>query len=256
MKPAYVRGVGLWAPGFASADDWCAGRSDEAVDKPACALLEGALRRRATGLTRIAVDAFCQAASEAGGDSASIPSVWATAHGEHASAMKLLWMMHRGEGKVSPIHFHNSVHNTASGYASIAAANAASSTTLTGGPELVAASLLEGFCRIETQGGECIVVVADEPFHAPFVRDDMTAPLALAFHLTSEADGARMALSGLRRDAVSAVKLTERFGSLYVSAGLPLLEHLVYTRPGTVALELETGDAGPVWCVDLERVSD
>ena len=52
-------------------------------------------------------------------------------------------MMHEGEGKLSPTKFHNSVYNTASGYASIACGNHAPSSTISGGPEIVGIGLLE-----------------------------------------------------------------------------------------------------------------
>ena len=65
-------------------------------------------------------------------------------------------MMLRGEGKLSPTHFHNSIHNTASGYASIATGNGAPSTTLSGGAELVASSFLDIFGRpARTSACEC-----------------------------------------------------------------------------------------------------
>jgi hypothetical protein len=205
-------------------------------------------------LTRMSVEVFDQATRAAGSRPEAIPTIWATAHGEHDTAIKLLRMMGRGEGKLSPTHFHNSVHNTPSGYASIAAGNTSPSTTLTGGPELVASSFLEAFCHLEARAGEIAVVFADEPLQAPFSRPDMRAPLALAFCLSSEPEGAMARLSHLRSDAHQPVEPRERFGRLYVSAGLPLLEHAVFRKSGTIALELEGPLNGPVWCVDLEQL--
>ena len=34
MKPAYVHGLGLWTPGYASAGAWCRGISDPEIDAP------------------------------------------------------------------------------------------------------------------------------------------------------------------------------------------------------------------------------
>lgn len=255
MNPAYLRGVGLWTPEYANPEAWCRGESGpRAATKPEAALLKGALRRRASPLTRMSVEVLEQATSAAGANPGAITTIWATAHGEHGTAIRLLKMMRRGDGKLSPTHFHNSVHNTPSGYASIAAANGLPSTTLTGGPELVASSFLEAFCHLEAGAGEVVIVMADEPLQAPFDRQDMRAPLALAFFLSSAPEGASTALRGLRRAVFPAIKPHERVGRLYVSAGLPLLEHAISRKPGTIALELEGLSQGQksVWCVDLE----
>jgi len=254
MKPAYVRGLGLWTPGFASASAWCRGDSDPSIEAPDVALLVGPLRRRSTRFTRMAVDVLHQATTEARCDVTTVPSVWATSNGEHTTAISILGMMRRSEGKLSPTHFHNSIHNTASGYASIATGNGAPSTTLSGGAELVASSFLEAICHLEASAGDVVVVLADEPLLPPFDRAGGTSPLALAFCLSSRPEGASASLSGLRRDAVAPVKHHDRFGRLYVAAALPLLERIALGRPGTVPLELEGERAGPVSCVDLELV--
>ena len=135
MRPLYVHGLGLWTRGYPGLVAWCAQQRDPSAEKPEAELLEGPLRRRAPPLTRMSVEVLRQATAQAGCDPSGVRSVWATAHGEHTPAIKLLEMMKRGEGKLSPTHFHNSVHNTASGYASIATENRAPSTTLTGGSE-------------------------------------------------------------------------------------------------------------------------
>jgi len=197
------------------------------------------------------VEVLEQATIGSGCDPENVQSVWATANGEHSVAIKILGMMRRGEGKLSPTHFHNSVHNTSSGYASIATGNCASSTTLTGGGELVASAFLEALCRLETDRN-VVIVLADEPLQPPFERGGKSSPLALGFYLSCESAGAMAQVSGLRREEVSPVRQSDRFGRLDVSAALPLLEGIVLGRPGTIPLELEADDSGPVWCLDLE----
>lgn len=251
MNAAYVRGLGFWSPGFAELECWMQRKEDSSVQKPPAALLEGPLRRRATPLTRMAVEVFEQAIRSARRDPAKVHAVWATAHGEHSTAIKLLEMMRRGEGKLSPTHFHNSVHNTAGGYASIATGNAAPSTTLTGGTELVASALFEAWCLLESTGRDVVLVLADEVLRAPFARADTTSPLALALLLSPESEGALGVLSTLRRRAVAALPDHAHFGHLHVGAALPLVEAIADGRPGTFALELDSGRRNPVWAVDL-----
>lgn len=252
MRAAYVRGLGLWTPGHADPAAWCRGVPDPEVSNPEAQLLSGALRRRASPLTRATIEAFQQAVSEAGCDRALTPSVWATAHGEHETAIAILDRMWCGDGKLSPTRFHNSVHNTASGYASIASHNRCPSTTLTGDRQLVGSAFLEAFCQLEAGASDVALVMADEPILPPFDARGARAPLAIAFALSSRPDGARAVLSPPRRDAVAPVKRDDHFGDLYVSAALALLERVVRGRPGTVALELEGGREEVVWCLDLE----
>ena len=254
MNPVFVRGVGLWTPGFGDAHAWCAQEHDAEVTRPSASILEGALRRRATALTRMGVEALQQAAAMSGANLGEIGSIWATAHGEHATAIALLRMMHRGQGKLSPTHFHNSVHNTASGYASIAAENKLPSTTLTGGAELVASTLLEAATWLNAFDRDVAVVLADEPLMAPFEHADTEVPLALSLLLSPREEGAIARLGDVRRDRVAPVKLHDRFGRLHVAAALPLVERIVTGEPGTVGLELEEPGPrpGPGWCVDLD----
>ena len=252
MRPIYVRGVGLWSPGYAGLDAWLENKRDPSVTKAPAALLEGALGRRATPLTRMAVEVFEQAAHGGRLDTSTLRSVWANAHGEHSAAIRLLEMMPRGEGKVSPTHFHNSVHNTASGYASIASHNAAISTTLTGGTELVASALLEAWSLAQSSGAPVALVWADEVLRPPFAKSDIPEPLALALLLDPQPEGALAALESLRRDtAVPALPQHEHFGRLHVGAALPLVEAVAKGERGTVALELDAKRPGPVWCVDV-----
>ncbi len=255
MRPVYVCGLGLWAPGHADPAAWCLRKEDPSVEVPEATLLTHALRRRASHLTRMGVEVLQQAISRGGRDSTNTPSVWATAHGEHETALAILGMMQRGEGKLSPTQFHNSVHNTASGYASIAAGNCVASTTLTGGSELVATTFLEGMCLLEAGESDVVLVLADEPLRRPFDQHTPGASLALSFCLSARRHGAIAVLADLRRHHAPPIKRHERFGSLYVSAALPLLERIVLGEPGIVALEFESEDAGPVWCLDLELAS-
>lgn len=253
MKPVYVCGLGFFTPGFASAEAWCDRKEDPSIEKPEASILEGPLRRRATPLSRLAIEALVQAAAAAALDLSTVSTVWATAHGEHTPAIKMLRMMRTGEGRVSPTQFHNSVHNTAGGYASIASQNTGRSTTLTGGSELVGAAMLEAWCLIEDGAKDVAVVLADEPLQAPYAPDPPTAPLSLAFVLSADAEGALGRLEGLARCEAPKVDVDARFGNLYVGAGLPLLEAIVARREGTVVIERGAAESGPVWTVDLAR---
>ena len=200
----------------------------------------------------MAAEAFDQAVRAAGADASSVASVWATAHGEMEIAVAILEMMNRGSGKVSPTRFQNSVYNTASGYVSIACGNRAPATTLAGGPELVGTTFLEALCQLATGTDEVVVVLADEPLHPPFDPRGVRAGLAIAFCLSARLEGAVARIANPRRADLKPVAQREPFAGLYVSGALALLEAIAAGRPGTIPLQVESGDPGPVWCLDHE----
>jgi hypothetical protein len=249
---AYVHGVGLWTPGFSNAEAWCSNRgSDEALE-PEAKLLHGAIRRRATRMTRLAVEALQQAGTDAGCDLSSVPTVWATAHGEHETAVAILGMLTRAEGRLSPTKFHNSVYNTASGYASIATDNRAPSTTLSGGADLVAMALLEALCFLQAGAPEVAVILVDEPILPPFDARGAQAPLSVAFCMSSDPTGARARISDLRQADVTPAAIHPRFGGLYVSAALPLLQAILANESASLPLEIACQQEAPIWVVDVQ----
>lgn len=251
---AFVRGLGLWSPGFSSVSDWCSGASRSEAVKPEASSLGGALGRRATALTRIGVEALQQAASDAKVEVSAVPTVWATAHGEHETAVEILRGLVLGDGRISPTRFHNSVYNAAAGYASIATGNRQPSTTLAGGADLVAMALLEGLCVLHAGARDVIVVALDEPMLPPFDARGAAAPLAVSLCLSADSGAAQARVSGLRRRDVAPVARHPRFGGLYVSAALPLLEAVANGRRERVALELDHGQTQGVWTIDVEGV--
>lgn len=251
MNPVYVRGLGLWTPGFSGTQAWCEENRNPEAMKPEATLLKGPLKRRSTAVTRMAVEAFTQAATQANCDPASVPTIWATAHGEHSTAIHLLEMMHKGDGKLSPTHFHNSVHNTPGGYASIATRNVAPSTTLTGGSELVSAALFEAICLVDSLQCDIVLVFADEALKAPFDVPGSDLPLALGFCLGPHGDPSLARLENLARDAAPAEPV-ESFGHLHLSTALSLLEQVFHRRSGRVALQSQSHESDEVWAIDVE----
>lgn len=254
MSELYVRSVGLWSPGYANAPAWCTGDVDAAVEAPAANFLRGPLRRRATAQTRAAVEVLGQVVAEAGWDSSKIATIWGTAHGEHATSIAMFEWMARGEGRLSPTQFHNSVHNTAGGYASISQKNTTTSTTLTGAGELVVSGFVEALGLLRAGCEHVALVFFDEPLKVPFSVPGMDATLALGFGLTSQAEGSVAKLGVLQRESWKGVRPAVHFSGMHVAAALPLLEHVVSGRAGDVALQLET-EASPVWQARIEPVN-
>ena len=87
MRPLFVCGLGLWAPGYPDAQAFARRQADPSVVAPAGALFAPGMRRRTSLLTRAAAEAFAQAAREGGADLATVPSVYASAYGEIATTI-------------------------------------------------------------------------------------------------------------------------------------------------------------------------
>ena len=251
MSEMYVRSVGFWAPGFANARAWCQGEADANEEAPGASLLQRSLRRRATAQTRSAVEVLGQVVGDANWDGSQIATIWGTAHGEHATSIAMFEWMTKGEGKLSPTQFHNSVHNTAGGYASIAEKNTTTSTTLTGAGELVVSGLVEASSLLRADFEEVALVFFDEPLQRPFAVPGMESTLAIGFGLTSRADGAIAGLKQLERIEPRGIRPAAGFSGMHVAAALPLLEKIVGGQSGRVSLQIDS-ESGPIWSTLVE----
>ena len=250
MRPVHVAGVGFWTPGYPSPRAWLDGWHDPAATRPTCALLDSRIGRYTSLVTRMAVEALEQAATQGGVRLKEAPTIFGSAYGEIRTAFDQLDMIER-EGVPSPARFKNSVHNTASGHVSIATGNTGFSTSLAAGPATFAMCLLEAFAWLEAHGRSVIVAVADEPLPDHLAAVGRYDPLGMAFHLSadSRAAGGLGRLSDLRRRNLewSPAGVPERLVKNPCAAGLPLVEAVLGRRSGMVPVEL----AGEGWSVEL-----
>ncbi|MGB1016235.1 MAG: beta-ketoacyl synthase chain length factor [Nannocystaceae bacterium] len=151
-----IKSVSLWAAGVD-------GRPPDA--KPDAHLLHARLRRRTSFLTRMAVATFAEARAKAGSDGSQIPVIFGSVYGEIATTYELLRQLGEGPGAaLSPTKFHNSVHNTAPGYLSIACQNRNINTAITAGWSTLAMGMVEAAALLQTRADipEVALVVAEE----------------------------------------------------------------------------------------------
>jgi hypothetical protein len=189
---AAVMGVGVWTPGFPDAGAWHTGlRRDDAETPPA--RLPVRLRRRTSLLIRMVAEVAAQAAQQARVPLGAIPVIVGSAFGELTTTMEMLRELETDRA-LSPFRFHNSVHNTASGYLSIAHENRAAATSLAAGTDTTAMALLEAMTLLADRGGDALVIVADESLPAEMCGRS-TTPHAAAMVLRAPAGGARNALA-------------------------------------------------------------
>jgi hypothetical protein len=245
MRPVYAYGCGHWSPGVASWRDRAEGRRREGMNDPPCEAVPSRLLRGTSVVTRASIEALAQAAKEGGADLARVPTVFGSELGEVQTAVALLAQI-RAEGVPSPMRFKNSVHNAASGTASIAWGNTSFSTALSAGGDLVAMALLEAWAYLDEHGGDVVVALAEEEIPAPLPTHGSYRPVAFGFHLGVEARSGAARLDALRVDAT--VPLASAAHGSACAPAFGLLDAITGRRAGTVSL---SRDAASPWCVDV-----
>ena len=202
-KPfAAVMGVGAWLPGVPDVRALMDGARRDDADAPP-ARLPVRMRRRTSLLIRMVAEVAAQASEQAGLSLGAMPIVVGSAYGELGTTMEMLHELST-ERSVSPFRFHNSVHNTASGYLSIAHENRYPATSLAAGWQTAAMALLEARTLLEDRGGDVLVVVADETLPAALTRAVATpVSAALILRALPRAEGATPAQSAATARALA-----------------------------------------------------
>jgi Beta-ketoacyl synthase, N-terminal domain len=184
-KPArlYVNGAALWAPrlpGWERARRILSGQEAppaEPSPRPAPELLPPNERRRAPDTVTVALEAALAACRSAQLPPAQLPCVFSSMHGDLAITDYMCATMASTPTLVSPTRFHNSVHNAAAGYWTIAAECTRPYTALSAGEESFGAGLLEACVQALTSSENILLVAYDIDARGPL------APVARSKHL-------------------------------------------------------------------------
>ena len=120
----WVSGIGLWAPGASTWDAFrdvvSGGAPSGASERPVADVLPPNERRRAPESVLLAAAAAGQAVRMSGRDAATLPCVFASAHGDQVITDYMCQTLATAPLELSPTKFHNSVHNAPAGYWTIA----------------------------------------------------------------------------------------------------------------------------------------
>jgi hypothetical protein len=187
----YVEGVGLAGPGLAG---WQRGRSVLAGLEPytpaptviAAPRQLPAAEGRRTGLpVRLALAVATEAFEHAERDAAATATVFTSSSGDGDNVHEILERLATPDRDVSPTRFHNSVHNAAAGYWSIAARSHAPSTSLCAYDASFAAGLLDAATQIAVESKPVALIVYDHPYPEPLhakrpLAENFAAALVLA----------------------------------------------------------------------------
>ena len=149
MMEAFVESLALLGPGLINWNESAAVLRDPQTYRPTKVVLDdvGATtaneRRRTTPLIRLALRVLEQLSARSSFDLAAARSVFATSWGDYQVIDSVLFSLTLPGVPVSPVHFHNVVHNTPAGYWSIGAGARGLSTSLSAAETTVAAGLME-----------------------------------------------------------------------------------------------------------------
>jgi len=207
---ADILGVGVWGPGL---EGWLVTRPILAGDMPyeprtspapPPALLPATERRRTGPVVRLALAVAHEAALASGLPPGDLRCVFGSSNGDGVVVGGILHALataRAGGRVVSPTAFHNSVHNAAAGYWSIATASTQPATCLGCHDWTWAAALLNVMVDVTAEDGPALLCCYDHPLPEPLAALRPTvAPLGTALVLAPPGNDAALARLSVRFD--------------------------------------------------------
>jgi hypothetical protein len=252
---AYVEGVGLVGPGLAG---WGASRAaltgaeayrSAPTAVAASPLLPAAERRRAGMPVKLTLAAGIEAIEAAGREAAGLATVFTSSSGDCDNVHAICESLATPERQVSPTRFHNSVHNAAAGYWSIATQCRAPSTSLCCYDASFAAGLLDAAAQALAERSPVALIAYDHPYPAPLsAARPIQAAFGAALVLSPQASDGALAVLDIELDSREAAESRmEDAGLEALRTGvpaarcLPLLAALARGSGGPVILDFVAG---------------
>lgn len=163
----HIEGTALW---HARLPNWSLARAvirgeaaaaEATLSRPAPTLLAPTERRRAPDTVAVALEVASRACDAAGRSPQDMPSVFASTHGDLAISDYMCATLATTPTLISPIKFHNSVHNAASGYWSIGTGSLATYTAISAFTYTFATGLLEAATQALCEQSPVLYVAFD-----------------------------------------------------------------------------------------------
>jgi hypothetical protein len=259
MHTAWIEGVALWGsclPGWPAARAILRGESampQSPAPRPTHELLPPNERRRAPDTVAIAVEVAARACADAGRDPATLACVFASTHGDLGITDYMCATLASAPDQISPTRFHNSVHNAAAGYWTIATGCTAPYTALSARACTFGEALVEALAQAHCDAGAVLLVAYDIEARGPLAAV-APSPGLLAAGLVLAGQPSARARARLRwrvceqaapRDPTS--RAPALVAASAMASCLPLFELLAAQAGGRVAYPL-----GPRLAIGLE----
>ncbi|MGH8159637.1 MAG: beta-ketoacyl synthase chain length factor [Rhodanobacter sp.] len=233
----YIEGVGLWSPqlaNFAALKSLLAGTVPEPPPgRPAATTLPPNERRRAPESVLLAVEVADQAIAMSGRAASELACVFASAHGDQPITDYMCATLAQVPAELSPIRFHNSVHNASVGYWTIATGCHTPSTAVAAQRASFGAGLLEAVCQVLAGQQPVLLVCSDTAGSGPLQEVTGCAqPFGCALVLAAQASASTLArleltLTSTRPVTLLAEPLAGWRATNASAAALPLLAGLI-----------------------------
>ena len=245
----WVDGVGLLAPGLPDWPSASAVLCGEAPLQPAPsvvpapAILPAAERRRASRVIKLTLALGLEAAAHAGADLATLATVFTASVGDGHNCHALCDQLAGEDRQISPIRFHNSVHNAAAGYWGIATRSMAPCQVLCGFDASFGAGLLDALAQVALEGQPVLLIAYDSEYPEPLFSKRTTPDCAgVALVLTpmrGETSLARIAVhpTTAAAEALADAGLEQLRRSIPAMRALPLIQQLARRSAGPVCID-------------------
>jgi hypothetical protein len=246
---AYIEGIGILGPGLS---DWPAARMvlsaampyiAEKMRIPAPELLPAAERRRASDIVKLSLATSLEAIAAAGLDASSLPSVFSFSNGDGINCQTICEMLASEDRQISPTRFHNSVHNAAAGYWSIATGAMASSSVLCAFDASFGAGLLEAMTQVVVDDTRCILMSSDTPYPEPMfsirpIADNFGIALLFAPQRSAQTIAQiKLSISHDAADTFEDAALERLRLGIPSARGLPLLQAIAMQQSRRLVLD-------------------
>jgi Beta-ketoacyl synthase, N-terminal domain len=251
MMRLHVEGIGLRGPGL---DGWAASApilaghlpySPSPIAIPAANLLPANERRRAPQIVKLALAAGSEAFDASCRAPAETPAIFTSSGGDGETIHAILRTLAGTERELSPTRFHNSVHNVAAGYWSIATGARTPATSLCAHDGSFAAGLIEAGAQVMAGASAVALIAYDLPYPGPLaVVRRIAEPFGVAFVLTAASTGHTIGqleidliATSVAASSASSIELDSLRRSVPAARCLPLLAALATGLPTELTLD-------------------
>jgi len=246
---AYLDGIGLLGPGIG---DWPSGALvltggtpyvPQSTVLPTPGALPAAERRRTGSIVKLALGVGFEATSRAGVDPATLPSVFCSSGADGQNCHEICEVLASSERQLSPTRFHNSVHNAAAGYWSIATGATPASSALCAFDASFAAGLLEALVQVVVDRTAVLLIAYDASYPQPLhAKRPIADAFAVALVLAPEARAASSArltatFTDASTDRIPEPQIEALRSSIPAARCLPLLRRLARRETGCAVID-------------------
>ncbi|HTD91569.1 MAG TPA: beta-ketoacyl synthase chain length factor [Burkholderiales bacterium] len=246
---AYIEGIGLLGPGLTN---WPSSRAILAGEQPylpqktvlpSPALLPAAERRRSGAIIKLTLAVGLEAIAAASLEAANLPTVFSSSGGDGDTCHAICETLATADRQISPTRFHNSVHNAAAGYWSIATHAMAASSVLSAYDASFGAGLLEALTQVTADNTRTVLLACDTPYPEPLhgarpIADALGIALVLAPQPSAKAIAKiTVGLTDAPAGQLAIATLESLRTTIPAARGLPLLRAIASRQAQQVVLD-------------------